>query len=65
MQNKYAAVRARLELAQKCLDENDETDRNLSLVIDRVIETVLVLEHRPHRQQGNVVPFRPRSSLAS
>ncbi len=58
MQNKYTAVRTRLELAQECLDEIDEADRNLYLVLDQIIETVLILEHRRVRKPGNVVPFR-------
>lgn len=58
MQNKYTAVRTRLELAQECLDQIDDVDRNLSLVLDQIIETVLVLEHRRTRMPGNVVPFR-------
>ena len=58
MQNKYTAVRARLELAQEYLDEIEEIDRTLSLVLDQIIETVLVLEHKRVPETGNVVPFR-------
>lgn len=61
MQNKYTAVRARLELAQACLEDVDEIDRGLSLALDQIIETVLMLEHRRMSRSDNVVPFRRAS----
>lgn len=59
---KYRLVRCDLEAARKWLAVGDETDQQLDLMIEQVIEEVLAIEHRKRQPEGNVVAFPRRNN---
>lgn len=62
---KYRLVRCDLEAARKWLTVGDETDQQLDLMIEQVIEELLVIEHRKHQPEGNVVAFPRRNDIGN
>ncbi|HEV2516412.1 MAG TPA: hypothetical protein VGV07_14245 [Devosia sp.] len=55
-------MRLDLEAARERLNDKEHIDRDLGLLIDRIIETVLTLEYR--KGPAEIIPFTPRKRIA-
>lgn len=55
MATKYAEIQADLESARNRLSNSLPADQNLVLILDRLIEVAIELDHC--KQDDNVVPF--------